>query len=156
MPFPRGPLEDAHAYSPLRSTAVSGLRALKPDARGSDPSSSSQDLGGSSVQPHSVCSSLEQASSHPPGAAGRLRPSVASARALRGWQGGRGQRAWPPPLHPSRSHLPRRERSCHPHLESASATTGRPVLGESGPRARQRAAGVLCCLLSGHGGMGCY
>ena len=76
--------------------------------------------------------------------------------ALRGWQGGRGQRAWPPPLHPSRSHLPRRERSCRPRLESASATTGRPVLGESGPRARQRAAGVLCCLLSGHGGMGCY
>lgn len=47
--------------------------------------------------------------------------------ALRGWQGRRGQRAWPPPP-PSVSHLPPPERSCRPRLESASATTGRPVL----------------------------
>ena len=84
-PSPRGPLEDAHPYSPLRSTAVSGLRALKPDALGSHPGSSSQDLGGSSVQPHSVCSSLEQASNHPPGVAGRLRHFVASTRGVCTW-----------------------------------------------------------------------
>lgn len=50
--------------------------------------------------------------------------------ALRGRQGGRGQRAWPPPL-PQRVPPPTRERSCRPRLESASATMGRPVLGES-------------------------